>query len=164
MKSNHLLTLIVLTVLAVSHLGCGRGRESSSADFERNPVVPGGAPRPAGAGLQFVSLSYEKAIEKARSEGKFVMVDFYADWCGWCKKMEKEVFSDPRMGAATAGFIPIRLNTEEEGRAPAERLGVDGLPTIVFVDGSGKVVERLVGYTGTERMLQVLETLSKKRS
>lgn len=154
---------LALATLALLFLAaCGQRERTGTADFDPNPAAK--VSGKAGTGIQFASLSYEKALEKARSENKIVMIDFYTDWCGWCKKMDREVFTDPRMTAASQSIVPIRLNAEKEGEDQARLLSVDGFPTIIFVDGTGKVIQRVVGYTQADKMLRVLQDLSKNRT
>src|SRR5512143_2985202 len=57
--------------------------------------------------------SYEDALAKARKEGKFVMVDFYAVWCKWCKKLEKETYIDPKVAEVLkADFVTVKIDAE----------------------------------------------------
>ena len=67
-------------------------------------------------GVVFYDLTIEEALEKAKAEGKYVMVDFYTSTCAPCKKMEKEVFPTPECGEyINKHFIPIMIDGEDDG-------------------------------------------------
>ena len=117
--------------------------------------------RSSGPGVAFSSGSFDDALARARSEKRLVLVDVYTDWCGWCKKLDKEVFSDARVAAATRDLVSVRVNAEEGGEKIAERFEVTGFPTILFVDGSGTVVKRIEGYVDAAEMLRILSALPK---
>lgn len=117
--------------------------------------------RSSGPGVAFSSGSFDDALARARSEKRLVLVDVYTDWCGWCKKLDKEVFSDSRVAAAARDLVAIRVNAEEGGERIAERYEVNGFPTILFVDGSGTVVKRIEGYVDAAEMLRILSALPK---
>lgn len=106
---------------------------------------------------------YDEAFTRARAEGKLVMVDFYTDWCGWCKRLDRTTLSDPRVRQALARFVPVRLDAEKDGRAQADRLGVRGYPTIVFLDPAGAEVGRIGGYLEPGPFLAELDSIAAAR-
>lgn len=125
---------------------------------------PGGEASAAGAkgpGIAFAPVGYDEALERARSERKLLLVDVYTDWCGWCKKLDREVFADARVASAARGLVAVRVNAEKEGEEVAERFEVHGYPTLLFVDGTGNVVKRVEGYVDVDEMLKILSALPR---
>jgi thiol:disulfide interchange protein len=117
--------------------------------------------RSSGPGVAFASGSYDEALAKARAEKKLLLVDVYTDWCGWCKKLDREVLGDARVARAASSLVAVRVNAEKEGEEVARKFEVQGFPTILFVDGSGTVVERVEGYVDVDEMLRILAGLPK---
>ncbi len=65
------------------------------------------------APAQIKWMSIEEAMKKQDSVPKTVMIDMYTDWCGWCKKMDAETFSNPELAAyINANFYPVKFNAE----------------------------------------------------
>lgn len=119
----------------------------------------GHADEVVGPGVPFVAGSFDEALARARSENRLVMVDVYTDWCGWCKKLDREVFASGRVADAAKGIVAVRVNAEEGGEDVARRYGVSGYPTILFVDGAGKLVRRVEGYVDVSEMVRILSSL-----
>ena len=117
--------------------------------------------QPSGPGVVFATGSFEDALSRARSEKRLLLVDVYTDWCGWCKKLDREVFGDARVAEAAKGLVAVRVNAEEGGEDVARRFDVQGYPTVLFVDGSGTVVKRIDGYVDVPEMLLILAALPK---
>ncbi len=117
--------------------------------------------RANGPGIAFASATFDDALSRARSEKRLLLVDVYTDWCGWCKKLDREVFSDSRVADAAKSLVAVRVNAEKEGEDVARKYDVQGYPTILFVDGSGKVVHRVDGYVDAAEMLRILSALPK---
>jgi len=96
-----------------------------------------------GKGIQWVA--YDPALlSEAAQEKKPVILDFYADWCVPCKKLEKQVFSDPEVVDLSHHFVTIRLDMTKEHPYQDElhrRYQIRGFPTIVFINRDG-VTER----------------------
>ncbi len=113
----------------------------------------------SGPGVAFVQGSYEDALARARAEKRLLLVDVYTDWCGWCKKLDREVFGDARVAEAARRLVAVRVDAEKEGEEIARRFDVEGYPTVLFVDGSGSVVKRIEGFVDVDEMLRILASL-----
>lgn len=112
----------------------------------------------------FQLVKQDQALVKAKCEKKVVMIDFYADWCGWCKVLEDKTFSDEAVKKfLTDKTIPIKINAEEKpnGEKLAKEYKVTGYPCIVFVDGDGKEVGRVIGYKPPQAFLEEVNTFVK---
>ena len=86
----------------------------------------------------------EAALADARAAGRFAVVDFTADWCLACHELERVTFRDPEVVPLLAAAERIRVDATritEHVEALFARFGVPGLPAVVVVDPSGKVVE-----------------------
>ncbi len=142
---------LALLVLATAP-SCGRG--GGSAAHESRP----------GSGVAFASLDYDEALSRAKGERKLVMLDVYTDWCGWCKKLDRDVFADARVAAALRDVVPIKVNAEKGGEDVARRFSVQGFPTVLFVDATGALVHRIDGYVNADEMLRTIERLPKSRT
>ncbi len=112
--------------------------------------------------VAFASLSLGDALHRARAENRLVMVDVYTDWCGWCEKLDRETYGDKRVAAALENLISIRVNAEKGGEAVAEKYSVRGFPTVLFLSGSGEVIEKIEGYVGADEMLKIVTSLRKR--
>ncbi len=123
----------------------------------------GGGSRPdAGAAALPWERDLPTALARAGSEKKLVMVDFYTDWCKWCKQLDRTTLSDADVQRALGRFVSVRLNAEKDGRDVAERFNVDGYPTILFLDAGGGEVGRIPGYMEPGPVLAELQDIVKK--
>ncbi len=117
--------------------------------------------------------SFNSGLSKALKQKKHVIVDFYADWCYWCKIMERETFTNPEVvKVINRDFIAVRVYTEKDesinykgvkttsGRF-ASMLGVRGLPTVVFMDGKGNLIDQLPGFVKPDIFVSILRYISE---
>jgi thiol:disulfide interchange protein len=102
------------------------------------------------------------ALARAGSENKLVMVDFYTDWCRWCRVLDETTFADDGVQKALQGVVSVRLNAEKDGRDAAARFDVDGFPTILFLNAAGGEVARIPGYMEPGPFLEELNAIIKK--
>jgi thioredoxin-related protein len=118
-------------------------------------------------GVQFNHIkdqaAYEEAVEQAKKEGKTVLLDFYTDWCGWCKKMDKDTFALENVGEyMNQHFVSIKLDAEQEfGAQMAEKYEVEGFPTFVVVDPQSMKSNTIVGYQPPAMWLEKLKAQRK---
>ena len=99
---------------------------------------------------------YDQALAEATKHGKLVVIDFYADWCGPCKQMERTTFKDDAVKKRLRDFIPLKVNTDEHPDVAAN-YNITALPTTVVVQGSGKPIAAKVGYLGPRQFLELLD-------
>ncbi len=98
----------------------------------------------------------DREVAAAASQGKPVMLDFYADWCITCKEMERYTFTDPRVVKALEGFVllqsDVTANDKIDKALLQGRFGMPGPPSIMFFDRQGKERKnfRVVGFVPAE--------------
>ena len=84
--------------------------------------------------------SYEEGMALSKVEKKKVFLHFYADWCGFCRKMANTTFKDSTLiNYLNDNFMPIMVNTDREPQT-AGSYGVSGLPTTVFLTAMGEPI------------------------
>ena len=114
---------------------------------------------------RLVSL-FDAALDRARRERRPVMVDFSAEWCAACKELERHTYVDPTVlrEMKDARFLTVKVdgtNELDEVNQLYERYGVTGLPTVLFIDSQGKVLEqpRVTGFLGPDKFLVQLKKI-----
>jgi thiol:disulfide interchange protein len=99
------------------------------------------------------------ALERARSEGKPVLVNFYADWCVWCKRLESTTLRDAKVASVLRNeVVPLSLDVDGAGKELSQEYRVDGLPTILVLDVSGAEIGRIPGYMPPDSFLKQVES------
>ncbi len=128
----------------------------SFADSLRSQDLRPGQDRKAGQDLKWAT-DFEAAKRAAKQSGSLILADFSgSDWCGWCRRLDQEVFQKPDFAAwAKQNVVLLQLdfpkNTPQEQELVqqnsrlAQRYAVKGYPTVVLMDADGKEVGRL-GY------------------
>jgi thiol:disulfide interchange protein DsbD len=101
--------------------------------------------------------SYPEALELAQQEGKPIMIDFYADWCGWCKRLDSDTYVHESVVAAAEDFVSLKIDADIQ-RDLSGKFKVVGLPTILFVNAEGEEIHRVVGYRPPDKFVTELET------
>lgn len=114
-------------------------------------------------------ISFEEAVQAAGTSGKMILVDVWSRRCGWCARMQREVYTRPDLvsylnehfetgrldidvRSDTVAYMGYELSSAELSMA----LGASGTPTTVFLDADGSYVTRLPGFHPYERFLEVL--------
>jgi len=88
---------------------------------------------------------------------------FTADWCGYCRKMERTTFSDPvTIEVVHREFVPLLINTDKQPGI-AKQLGIRGLPAVLIVAPDMTVLERITGYQATAKLLPKLNAVTVAR-
>jgi len=104
-----------------------------------------------------VGHEHGRGAKAAAAEGKPMMVDFYTDWCGWCKTLDEETYSDAKVIAKSKEFVCVKVDAEKD-KGSAEKYDVTGFPTILFLDSSGTKIHETVGYAPADEFLGEMDT------
>lgn len=126
-----------------------------------------GLPQEAASTVQW--MTFEEAVKRSKTEKRKIFIDVYTDWCGWCKVMDKQTFSQPAIAKLlNEKFYPVKLNAEQRedivyegttfrfvdygGGRGAHQLAAALLqnelsyPTVVFLNEDFAIIHILKGY------------------
>jgi thioredoxin-related protein len=108
------------------------------------------------------SLNWHSIREYAKlrdSVDRKIYLHFWAEWCGFCRQMEKETFADPAVAAVLReNFFLIKVNTDKDQRV-ANAFRVKGLPSNLFLSENGTEITRREGYIPPKLFMRVLEAI-----
>lgn len=108
-------------------------------------------------GIVFSHDSFAGLQQKAAAGGRLLFVDCYTSWCGPCRSMANNVFTRKEVGAYfNSRFVCAKINMEKgEGVELGKRYQVSAYPTLLFLDATGKVLKKVVGYKTPEQLLEL---------
>lgn len=102
----------------------------------------------------FYSADFERTLAFAEEVNRPIFIDLYAFWCGPCRKMSKEVFTDPEIADFfNANFINKKINAEKgEGIELTKKFKVKSYPNLIFLNSKGEVILRAKGYQNAKQL------------
>jgi len=114
----------------------------------------------AGPWLKSIAAAQKSAKEK----NQLILVDMFAEWCGWCHKMEQEVFPSEVFQKATDDMVLLRLDTEDggEGTELAQKFSVRTLPTFLVLTPDMAVAGVIRGYAPAADFVESLKNVEKQ--
>ena len=110
-------------------------------------------------------VALDEALAEAKTTDKKVILDFYADWCTDCVRMEKTTFRDPLVTTALGGYRLLQVDVTDPddpgGTAIKKRYGVFGPPAILFFNADSREYqsERRYGFIGADVLVALLNSL-----
>jgi thioredoxin-related protein len=128
-------------------------------------------------------LTFEQAVEKSKTEKRKIFIDVYTDWCGWCKVMDKNTFSEPKIAKIlNEEFYPVKFDAEQRENVifrgttfkfvPSGNNGYHELaaallnnklsyPTVVFLDEEFAMIQPLSGYQKPEEFHKIIQFIGE---
>jgi thioredoxin-related protein len=135
-------------------------------------LATAGEPSKAEPGTGAESLEwveYGVALEQAAREDKHIVIDFYTNWCGWCKVMDRKTYTDARvMQLLNESFVIAKINAESNkrfsvgdrqmtGREIAQQYRVQSFPMTWFLKPDGSPLASIPGYIEADKFTRALE-------
>lgn len=99
--------------------------------------------------------SLDQAIAEAKRTKRRVLVDFYADWCTFCKMLDRDVFSADSFRRMSKYFVFCKIDADRQPEV-SQRFSVTGLPTIVFLNSEGAEISRFSGYRPLQQFIAAM--------
>jgi len=118
-------------------------------------------------------LSYDEGLTLAEKENKYVLIYFYTDECGWCKKMVDQTYSNEEVKKILSDkFVAVKIDARSENKViengeeiSEKKLAilyqVSGYPTTWFIENNHTKIAPLPGYVATEQFIPVLDYIGE---
>ena len=104
---------------------------------------------------------YEEVVKAAKKDGKAVLIDFYADWCGPCKQMEATTLKDDKVLNSLKGYILLKVDIDKNQKL-AQKYRVTSIPHFVVLNRFEEVVSEVKGYRDADNFSEWIKSYSKQ--
>ncbi|SHM98081.1 thioredoxin family protein [Mucilaginibacter sp. OK098] len=114
--------------------------------------------------IVFIENSWDEALKQAALQNKYIFVDAYATWCGPCKMLKAQTFTDDKAAAFyNSNFVNVAIDMEK-GRGPelARQWQLRAYPTLIIFDPKGKPVLGSVGFIKADDLIKFGKQALKK--
>ena len=124
---------------------------------------------------EVVWMSFDDGITKGVKENKNILVDFYTDWCPWCKVMDEKTFKEKKVAAKLKErFATVRINAESSSEYAnfkgkkysnmelTRAFQVTGFPSLAFISPQKEIITVIPGYIPAEQFYYILDFIDKE--
>ena len=133
-----LLFIFVIALLAITYLQNQGGKMSEDA-------------------AKLWHTDYTEAQNVAKESGKPLLISFHTSWCGWCKKMKADVYSDQKFqDFATENLVLLLLDGDKDTEM-VSKFGIQGYPSYVIQNSKGKTLKTFSGYNKTNEFIEIIK-------
>lgn len=102
--------------------------------------------------------NFQEALKTARAEGRPLLVDYWADWCVPCRHMDEQLWNTKEILAYQGKFVFVRLNYDTSP-AMSSRYGVEGIPSVIFLDPWGNLIGQTSGFDGPQLYEDMMKSI-----
>lgn len=118
-------------------------------------------------------MAFMPGMAAAKKSDKKLLVDVYTDWCGWCKRLDRDVYQNDKVsGYLKDHYVLVKLNAESSDTLRfkdkkytqiefAQSFGITGYPSTIFFDAKGEPVNLVPGYLPAEKYLPIFQFIAE---
>lgn len=157
---------VVLELPTTTYAEKSSGPENAPTKVSPEGAIPDielpGLPKPEAISIKWMT-DYDNGMISASQNEMPIVIDFYADWCNWCQKLDYEVYASPEViDAGGSSFTWIKVNVDDKKDLVA-KYNVERYPTVIFLNSDGKELDRIRGFVDADTFLNKMkEVLAKK--
>ncbi len=111
--------------------------------------------------IDFIT-DYDSALAVAQQKGQKVLIDFYTEWCKWCKTLDTVTYVDSAVIEYSKTLVFAKIDAEAD-TSTTQKYKVQGYPTIVLVNDDGSEIDRIGGYLEPDEFLETVENYLNDR-
>jgi thioredoxin-like negative regulator of GroEL len=135
-----LISVVLSTVISLVLIaGCGEKAEKAV---------------PSVGEIQFIT-DYDQALATARQKDQSILIDFYTDWCKWCKHLDSVTYTDSTVIQMSNNIIFAKINAEVD-TALVEQYSIQGYPTLVLTESDGNEIDRIGGFLPPDEFVETV--------
>ncbi len=105
--------------------------------------------------------NFKEGLELGRKHHQPVLLDLYAPWCGYCRKLQKKIYPLPQVRSVTKKFIRVRIDGEKNPHLMG-RYQAKGFPTIILMDHNGVYIDSIRGLPTTKILIRKLRDVHRR--
>lgn len=110
---------------------------------------------PTAKGKVTWTASFSEGVRQAKAQGKPLMVDFFATWCGPCKMMDQKTYTDAAVQSELANWISVRVDVDRDPRL-SQQYKIKSIPTTVLFTADGKPISSTSGFMPPKEFISLL--------
>ncbi len=171
MNTSRLLLILTMVVsLFLTSYSCARD------EIDTPQAVSNERPSPEQSiGVRAKWLDFNDGLDKARTENKPIFVEFYTDWCVYCKMFQRETAQDQGVASVLSeNFVYVRLNAEDtrervkfngkylSNTELTQYFGISVFPSLVFLDSAGQIITTFSGFMPARQFAGILDYIHQK--
>lgn len=110
-------------------------------------------------GIVFENLSFQEGMNKAKAQNKLLFIDCYTSWCGPCRLLATDVFTQKCVGDFfNAQLVNLKMDMEKgEGPELGKKYGVKAYPTLLLIRGDGTLQHKIVGFHQADELIRMMK-------
>lgn len=166
---NRILSALTI-ILVLASFGCSDNSHDSMAQNKTEI-----SKKVENTAMTNFTLTFNEGLEKAAKENKNMIVDFYTDWCHWCKVMDEKTFQNDSVAKKLSErFVTVRLNAENPNETATFKgqtfnnieltraFRISGFPSLAFISPEHEVITVMPGYIPAEQFNYILDYIDQK--
>ncbi|MFH1157026.1 MAG: thioredoxin family protein [Pseudomonadota bacterium] len=140
------LAVILVLMLAAGSLVWYQTRSKPDAGHDEKGKVPW-------------IMDHDQGLALSRESGRPAMLFFTAAWCGYCRKMIREVFSEDAVVRATSRVVSVFIDVDQHADL-MDRYAIRGVPAVYFLAPGGKILHKLIGARDAKAILTMIDQVA----